>query len=561
MKKRDLSTNTVVVRISSSPDGLNPVNGNSSVHSFILSYTQKKLIATNLVSEESEPVLITSLPNADSSGLLYHYELKNDVYWDDQSKLSVQDIIFTCKIVMCPLTNNPDIRPIYTSIIDSVFPDKENPNGFFLKAKTKHVLNKEIFLESIYIQQKTHWDKEGITDKLTFKNIHSEKFTSNQYLDAWFNEFNNSNNAYLPSKMVGLGPYLVQDFQKDNYITLTRKKEWWGDKKIGKQFDNHPDKIIFKVIKDDASVYLGLKNEEIDFTLGVGGASKLRKLQKLDYFKENYKSRYISRYSYSYLGLNMKPDLDKQKPFFTDVNVRKAIALLVPVQEIIDVMFYGEADRQISITSPLKSSCNTSLKPVILDVDKAKLLLKEAGWIDTDNNQILDKIINGKKEQFSFKLNYPAGGSGKEVVFMIKESMKKAGVNLVANPLDFNSLYQKASNHQFDAMLAGWLGDSKYSDPTQLWSTKSWSNKGSNFCGFGTAYSDSLIVQANTALDKTAHLRAYKELQKLIYDEQPYVFLWSSRTPVAAHKRFSNTEFFRAKPNVSLGSFKLKDNL
>ncbi|MFT6746591.1 MAG: ABC-type transport system substrate-binding protein [Glaciecola sp.] len=558
VKKRDLKNNVVVVRISSTPAGLHPVNGNSSTHSFIFAYTQNRLISTNLITEKIEPQLIVNLPAVDSTGLLYKYQLKEDIYWSDKTPFTVDDVIFTAKISLCPLSNNPDIRPILSSVIDSIFPVPNEKHSFYLKAKTKHVLNSQIFLENLYMQQKMHWDKDGLLDQLFFKNIHASEFKSSIAMDEWFNEFNNSDNSYLPERLVGLGPYQVESFKKDNFISLIRKKDWWGDNFEGHQYDNFPEKIIFKVIKDNAAVYLAIKNQEIDFTHSAGGTSKLMKLQKLDYFNENYNSDFISGYSYSYMGLNMRPNLDKQTPFFTDKRVRRAMAHLVPVQEIIDLITYGKAERQASIVSPLKSSCDSTLKFIALDIEKAKELLKDAGWEDSDNDQIVDKILSGRKENLSFKLNYISSAGTKEIVFMIKESMKKAGVELIANPLDFNSLYQKASNHEFDAMLGGWLSDSKYSDPTQLWGTESWSNKGSNFCGFGNSYSDSLIIKSNTSLDPEKHLLAYRKLQKLIYDEQPYIFLWSGKMPIVAHKRFTGTEFFRAKPNVSLGSFKLK---
>ena len=556
VKKRDLTNNTVIVQIGYSPDGLHPTNGNSSIQSFIHQYTQKSLFSTNLTTEQTIPMLLEALPSVDSTGLIYTYKLRNDVRWDNGEDLSVEDVIFTTKVLLCPLTNNAQTRPIYSAVIDSVYSSKTQERVFHMKAKTKHILNAEIL--DLSLLQKNLWDSSSVLNKVSFSDIHADNFESNPVLDDWFNGYNNSDNGYIPEKLVGLGPYQIENFKKDNYISLVRKKEWWGDKLKGQEFDNYPEKIIFKIIKDNASVYLGIKNEEIDFTQSAGGTSKLMKLQKLDYFNKNYHSEFVSAYSYSYMGLNMRPNLEKQTPFFTDKKVRRAMAHLVPVQEIIDVITYGKAERQASIVSPLKTTCDSTLKFIDLDLEKAKSLLQDAGWEDTDNNQIVDKIINGKKEQLSFKLNYISRGNSKEVVFMIKESMKKAGVELIANPLDFNSLYQKASNHEFDAMLGGWLAGSGYSDPTQLWGTESWSNKGSNFCGFGNSYSDSLIVKANTSLNPEKHLIAYKKLQKLIYDEQPYIFLWSGKMPIVAHKRFSGTEFYRAKPNVSLASFQLR---
>ncbi len=123
--------------------------------------------------------------------------------------------------------------------------------------------------------------------------------------------------------------------------------------------------------------------------------------------------------------------------------------------------------------------------------------------------------------------------STKEIVLMIKEAMYKAGIEVLPFPMDFTLFYKNAMDHKFDAMMGGWGGSAGYSDPMQLWHTESWASKGSNFCGFGDSDSDSLIVLANTSLDPENHIAALKELQKKVYDDQPYIFLYSTKRKIA----------------------------
>jgi peptide/nickel transport system substrate-binding protein len=556
VEKRDLSANQVIVKISYTPDGLHPTNENSSNHSFICKFIHPTLMDINLEKEEYEPLLLARLPEPDSTGLIYKYTLRDDVRWDDGSELTAQDIIFSTKLLLCPLTDNSDVRPVYTSVIDSAFTIDPKGKTFFVRHKTKHVSNQSIFSET-FILQKSIWDPKDILKQLSFKNIHSDQFQSSVALDEWFNKYNSSDNGYLPENIKGLGPYNVIAFEKDNYVLLERKKNWWGDQDTNKYFANEPEKILFKVIADPAASYLAIKNEEIDFTQSAGGISKLIRLQRLDYFNESYHSEFIDSYSYSYIGLNMRPDGIKHLPFFTDKRVRRAMAYLTPVEEMLEVLSYGKPSRQASIVPTSNSKCDTTLKYIPFDVKKAEELLDAAGWKDTDGDFIRDKMINGKKTPFSFKLNYVSGG-GKESIFMIKEAMKKAGIEVVPNPMDFNTLYKNASDHTFDAMMGGWLSGATYSDPIQLWGTESWANKGSNFVGFGDAESDSLIEAANTTLDPEKHLDAYQALQRKIYEEQPYVFIASGVLPIIAHKRFENTEFFKNRPNAYIGNYKLK---
>jgi ABC-type transport system substrate-binding protein len=146
----------------------------------------------------------------------------------------------------------------------------------------------------------------------------------------------------------------------------------------------------------------------------------------------------------------------------------------------------------------------------------------------------------------------------KETILMIKEEMYKAGIEVIPSPMDFTLFYKNAQDHKFDAMMGGWGASAGYSDPMQLWHTEAWASKGSNFTGFGDAESDELIRLTNTSLDHDEHIAASKALQKKIYDEQPYVFLYSVKRKIAIHKRFDNANMYNEKPGVALNNLILK---
>ena len=555
VEKRDLSRNTVVAHILSQPDGLHPFNDNSIMRSFIFEYTQKTLMRLDLKSLEYIPTLVERLPEISDDGLEYTFTLKDGIKWDDGSALTVDDIIFSTKVMLCPLTDNTQIRQIYSSVIKSVEKDLNNPRKFKMIAHKINYTNKSIF-SGIYLQQKKLWDPEGILDNLSFQQIHSPSFNETEELSDWFNKYNHADNRYRPENLTGLGPYKVTEWVTSQYITIEKKENWWGQNSTSLYNQAHPEKIIFKVIKEDASAYLALKNQEIDATTRIG-TIKLMKLQQKEYFTNNYHSEFKDRYAYNYIGLNMKPDGIKYKPFFVDRDVRRAIAHLTPVDEIIEVMVHGKASRQAAQISPLKSTYNDTLKLIELDIEKAKELLTKAGWTDTDGDNIRDKIINGVKTPFKFKLSYMSSPVSKEIVLMIKESMYKAGVVADPTPMDFTLFYKNAQDHNFEAMLGGWGGSAAYSNPVQLWHTSSWVTKGSNFCGFGDAESDELIELANSSLDSAAHTEALWKLQAKIYNDQPYVFMYSTQNKIAIHKRFDNRNTYFEKPGLALNNLDL----
>lgn len=556
VKERDLSQNTVIAHITIQPDGLHPFNDNSTIRSYIFNYTQKTLIKLDIESLEYIPLLVKNMPAASADNLSFEYEIKQGVLWDDGTELNAEDVAFSVKLMLCPLTNNAQIRSNYSTVIKSIELDPSNPMKFTMHAQNVHWDNKFIFSE-LYMVQKSLWDPNGVLDNVTFAELLSENFKETTVLSDFFNSYNNADNSYKPHKLLGLGAYQVTQWEASQYITIEKKENWWGAEDASVYNKAYPDKIIFKIITEDASSYLALKNQEIDVTTRIGTV-KLMKLQEREYFNNNYDSDFLDQYSFSYMGLNMKPDGIKQKPFFVDQKVRRAMAYLIPIDEIIEVMIHGKGSRQASLISPLKSTYNDTLKLIPLDIEKAKELLTEAGWVDTDKDNIRDKMINGVRIPFSFKLSYMSSPISKEIVLMIKESLYKAGVVAEPTPMDFTLFYKNAMDHNFDGMMGGWGGSASYSNPMQLWHTSSWVTKGSNFCGFGDAESDALIEEANLTLDKEKHDNALLKLQAKVYEDQPYVFLYATKRKFAIHKRFNNRGMYNERPGVMLQNLDLK---
>ena len=152
-EKRDLSQNTVISHILSQPDGLHPFNNNSVMRSYIFNYTQKTLLRLDLESLDYIPSLITQLPTSSKDNKTFYFELKDNIKWDDGTQLTAADVIFSTKIMLCHLTNNSQIRPIYNSVIKSVEADADNPLKFSMHAQDIKWTARTI-MGGIYIQQK-----------------------------------------------------------------------------------------------------------------------------------------------------------------------------------------------------------------------------------------------------------------------------------------------------------------------------------------------------------------------------------------------------------------------
>ncbi len=552
--------NTLIYHIISEPSDLHPTNGNSSPRSEINLYTQMFLINTDFENQGIAIGLTKSLPVISSDGLQFTYELKTEPRWDDETPLTMDDIIFTAKAIKCPLTNNPHAKP-YWENLKEIKIDAVNPRKFTLIMKRPYIQN-VAFLTDYPVMQRTYFDSKNILSHYSFEQFDSKDFKADEQKDlvAWSNDFNNDKYGHDPKFITGLGMYAVENWEQGQYITLVKKKNHWTAHSTDYHEFAFLEKIIFKLNKDDNSSMLEFKAQAMDASTNLS-AKTLMSLKENEEFNRNYNSIFSLSYNYTYIALNEKPDGVNHKNFFDDQKVRKAMAYLTPVDNIIKFVYKNyssQCKRVVTNVSPLKKEFDHDLQPVPLDIEKAKQLLDEAGWKDSDGDGIRDKMIAGEKVQLSFSLHFlNILSDWKDIASMIAEEMMKAGVKVNLLSLDLKIFVEKARNHDFDMMMGSWGGSSFTEDFTQLWHTDSWISKGSNYSGFGNTQSNALIDSIKATINDSVRIDLSKRLQRLIYNDQPYVFLYSSLRRNIIHKRFGNAEVFSERPGILLNTLKL----
>jgi ABC-type transport system substrate-binding protein len=553
--------NTLVTHSFSEPDMLHPTNGVSADRMMIFSLIHRFVIATDIRNLSVRADLVKSLPEISKDELTYTYELKAGIKWDDGSALTADDIIFTLKANKCPLTDNPSFR-VFLANVKDVVKVSGSASEFQIIMK-KPYINNISFLTDFPIIERKLFDKDNVLSNYSFSQFDEESFSKQKHsdLDEWATEFNSSGNGRDPGKISGLGPYKVESWESRQSLVLVKKKNISKSAVDTTMFANaFPDKIIFKINTDQNSLALEFKSQTYDLS-NFFTTKTLLELQKNKDFNRNYNSAFIPNFNYSYMALNIRPDGIKHKDFFTDKKVRKACAYLTPVEEIITMMDKGKSKRMISPVSPLKKDFNASLIPIPLNINRAKELLDSAGWKDTDGDKIRDKMINGEKVQFEFTLKYAnAVPDWKDIALLIQESFYKAGLKVILTPLDFSVIIDDAQSHNFDALLGVWGGSSAPEDFTQLWHTSSWISNGSNYTGFGNSVSDALIDSIKYMVDDAKRAPLVKRFQKMVYDDQPYVFLKTSMLKIAVHKRFGNADMYYERPGLLLNNLKLLYN-
>lgn len=551
------SDNTLIYQWIAEPDMLHPANGISSQRNEILLYTQQFLVTVDFRTLKLVSQLAVALPQVSGDGLRVTFTLRKEPVWDNGQPLSVDDVIFTAKAQKCPFTDNPNYKP-YWNNLKTIEKDSINPQKFTAIMKEPYMHN-VAFWGDYPIMQRTFYDPENLLSKFSFEELDNLKTDAvkQKALQQWANNFNDAKYGREPQFLTGLGPYKISSWEAGQTLTLERKENYWARGSENLFETCYPAKIIFKVNRDANSQMLEFKSQADDASSTLG-TKTLLDLQTDSSFNANYHSQFVDTYFYTYAGMNTRPDGIKHKKIFTDKNVRRAIALLFPVDEINKIVNHGMNKRVCSPVSFLKPDYNRSLKIIVNDKETAATLLAAAGWKDTDNDNVLDKTIDGEKIKFEFNLNYlTTQAEWKDMATMIADALYNAGIKANLNPLDYPVFIGNARAHDFDMMLASWGQSALPEDFTQVWHTESWTTNGSNFTGFGNAQTDALIDSVKKTMNDDVRNELSKKFQQAVHDEQPMVFLFASLRRTVVHKRFGNVEMYFERPGLLLNNCRL----
>lgn len=332
--------------------------------------------------------------------------------------------------------------------------------------------------------------------------------------------------------VVGCGPYQLARWEKGKRILLQRFENYYG-RKLGIMpplktvaFDiiQHPNTRLQSLLSKD----LGMDSLTPD--------QWINRTSTPEFGNQGFLRKYaFPGYSYSYIGLNLK------NPVFKDKRVRQALSHLINREKIQKDIFFNLA-KPVSGPFPKESSAyDQSVLPYSFDVEKARKLLAEAGWKDVDNDGILEK--DGRK--LTFTAIYPnTAVTYQKMLPVIREDMKKAGVRMDLLGIEWSVLVQRLEKKQFEACVLGWTGTLK-PDPHQLWHSSHAEKQGSsNHIGFVNPKADELIEKIRNCFDSKERNKLYHEFHRLIHDEAPYLFLFSPDSLTVINKDYMGVKEF-----------------
>lgn len=518
----------------SDAEKLNPTVTNDASATGIYIYIFEPLLDVDRVTYELKPVIAKSVPVVSDDHLTYTFDLREDVTFSDGKPLTGEDVIFTIKTVINPFTDAQALRNYFADFKSA---ELVNGNKYKLSITMAKPYFKTVYtIGNIAITPKHILDPDNMNDKFSWedllaaqKNLDSKKYPEMQK----YADFLNSQEVSRDSKyVVGSGPYKLDKWITGQSITLSRNDNYWNIKEI----PNFPNKLVFKTIQDQNAAVVAAKNKETDYMFVIQPIDFVENVKNPEQF--NLKKSLVTEPTYTFIAWNNK------NPLFADKKVRWALSYAVDRQSIINNIIYGMGT---AVQSPvfIKSKYyNNDLKVIPYDPEKARQLLTEAGWKDTDGDGILDKVIDGKKTDFKFTFINNNNPKRKKVMLIVIENLKQLGIQADLQEYEWSVFLDKTKKHQFDACYSAWQLSVTPEDPYQIWHSSQSQGEGSNFISYINPESDKLLEQNRVEFDDNKRIELLKQWQKIIYDDQPTTFLWSEPSRYLYSDRFKNTRWY-----------------
>lgn len=381
-----------------------------------------------------------------------------------------------------------------------------------------------------YIRSRESWDPDNQLEKDP---------------DAFFKKFQEHPLLQAPP---GTGPYKVQKdgFKRDFHVKLERWDGYWDKNK-----PQYPDEIHFRFINDSTAQLKALEAGEIDLTWQIPPPTYF------DWFGDDPKIKGNSvpvEYmytAYQYVGWNCSREL------FRDKTVRQALAYgMIDLDKFIKDTLRGKAIRCTNDYYMFSPSYNKELKPWPYKPEKAKELLEEAGWFDTDGDGVIDK--DGKP--FRFELLHrtmPETNPAWQRALIYQENLKKLGIDMQIRKVDWATLLDHTDKADFDATTLAWALSTPpdHLDLYQLWHSTCIGGKGSNHVSFANEKLDKLLEDCRKELDEKKRNDIERAIQALLADEQPYYWLFYPAELSAYSKKWRNVKFYVIRPGRRLNEW------
>jgi peptide/nickel transport system substrate-binding protein len=468
-----------------------------TVHPF-LAEESASIVVANLIYEQlvgGDPRTGQPAPNAlaDSweigpDGVTYTFHLNKDARWHDGIDVTAEDVQFSFDALA-----NPDVGSTYTgSFVESVESWRVIDEDTF-EMVAKEPLFTFLYDLVAYIVPKHIWENVPVTEWRTDPGATGAD----------------------PSRVIGSGPFKFQEWRQGESVTVVRNADYYG--KVP-----YLDAYTMLVWPDQTAVVNALLNGEVDAAV----------LEPADIAAvEGTPGIAVTHYptrGFTYYTFNLNADVTTR---WQDERMRQAFLYALDRESIVNDILLGYAE----VAQGTQPVISYAYAPEDIstrydyDPDRARELLAEAGWTDTDGDGVLDK----DGEPLAFELLYRSGSpTYDQMVAYMQDAWRDVGIDMTPRALEFPALIEAiTTNLDWDAVLIGFLWDATFIQDIMFGCAQY--QVGFNDMKYCNPEVDEINALAQRTFDEEARRQLLIQATNIINDELPISVLHFSQEHAA----------------------------
>ncbi len=548
------SLDQVVVGLEKEPQRLNPLLYQFPEANIIMEHMYLSLCDFDPISGEWVPVLATEIPvtqtsknDAGETEKTMKVEILPEAVWKDGSPVTGHDYEFTMKLTKLAGINSPGWTGL-TQELSSVSIEEGDPKGFVITTKGEYFLTSDGLL-SAEILPKHIYDREGLLDSYSYEDLGSMSIAAmekDSVLVRIAKEFSSAKFA-RETIIDGAGPYALRQWEPGQYIVLERKNNWWGgvypDRSL---LLANPERIVYQFISDPTVAITQLKSGQLDvISLAKSPGQVYLDLQEDETVSTAYNFLNPQLPRIYFLLLN------NQDARLSDVNVRRALAHSMDIDRLINQQEKGFGQRIVGPLSPIQPGYLNTITAPEYNIDLAKNILSDGGWIDQDGDGILEK--DGQELNLRFFIT--GSPLSTTISTLLKENALEAGINieLITKP-GRTSRQENIIPGDFE-LTAQSITPEGRADLFLRFHSDAIGVNGQNWGGYVDSEVDELIETIRYTDDEDVRLKAYHEVQREIAEDQPVIFLYAPIEKLVISKKFKPVVSSK-RPGFFVNAFK-----
>lgn len=310
---------------------------------------------------------------------------------------------------------------------------------------------------------------------------------------------------------IGTGPFRFERWDTGVSMTYARNEAYWGRKAW-------LDRVVVRFVKDETVAAQLWERGEFDLMTRIPPTvwrAVERPTEANRWAIDGYHRVAFLENTYTWIGWN------ERRPVFADARVRRALAHLYPRAQVAKVVDLGLEPVTTCPYSASSASCDPSVAPIATDPKRAKALLDEAGWKDTNGDGVRDK--DGAPLRFTFLTTTYSVKMGK-LLPMFQEALREAGVEADIERIDPGAYSSRVRSRDFDVIAMSWSTTDAVQDLFQIFHS-SQAEVGSNSVGYSSPEVDALLEQIRTEFDPKVRAGLERQVHRRLHDHQVYLFL------------------------------------